>query len=86
MSYQKILKKLLLEKGAKKVDGLESYFFLCPDNILEHEPSGYKYTISKVILEPQVEIHCYRQDLDPDNPEKMIVIDANQFEKFYKVA
>tara|TARA_X000001388_G_scaffold73019_1_gene64266 strand:- start:854 stop:1114 length:261 start_codon:yes stop_codon:yes gene_type:complete len=86
MNYRSILKTLLLEKGGKKAKGLETYYFLAPTNLIKHEPSGYKYTISKVSLEPEVEIHCYRSDLDPDEPDVMIVVTADDFEKFYKVA
>lgn len=86
MNYKNFLKKLLLEKGAKKGDGLETYYFLSSDNLLKHEPSGYKYTVSKVILEPEVQIHCYRPELNPDDPNKSIVITAKEFEEFYKVA
>ena len=86
MSYKNILKKLLLEKGAKKGSGLETYYFLTPENILQHKPSGYKYTISKVDLEPEIRIHCYRSDLNPDDQNVIVVITAKEFEEFYKVA
>jgi hypothetical protein len=77
---------MLLEKGAKKAEGLETYYFLVPDNLLKHNDSGYKYTISKVTLEPEVEIHCYRPALNPDEENKSIVITAKEFEDYYKVA
>ena len=86
MNYKNKIKKMLLEKGAKKAEGLETYYFLVPDNLLQHNDSGYKYTISKVKLEPEVEIHCYRPDLNPDEPNKSIVITAKEFEDYYKVA
>ena len=85
MNYKKVLKNLLLEKGAKKADGLEIYYFLKPPSLIV-DKNGWKYTVAKVELEPKVLIHCYRCDLDPEEEDKYIVISGKDFKKYYKVA
>jgi len=85
MNYKNILKKLLLEKGAKKADGLEVYYFLKPSTSIIDD-NGWKYTVSKVDLEPEVKIHCYRSDLDPEEKDTYITLTGEDFKKYYKVA
>ena len=84
MNYKKILQKLLLEKGAKKADGLESYYFLKPESVIV-DKNGWEYTVSKVVLEPEIEIHCYRYDVSPDN-NVIIIITADEFNKYYRMS
>jgi len=84
MKYKKYLQKLLLEKGAKKAKGLETYFFYVPENCLE-DKEGFKYTISKITLEPELEVHCYRAKLDPNDGVKYLVIKGDEINN-YKVS
>jgi len=85
VSLKKVLHKLLLEKGAKKASSNNMYFFLSPTTCIV-DKKGYKYTISKVTLEPEVLIQCYRSELDPDQGDKFITITAKEFDDYYRLA
>jgi len=85
LSLKKVLHKLLLEKGAKKSNGDNMYFFLSPTTCIV-DKKGYKYTVSKVTLEPEILIQCYRSELDPDEGDKFITITSAEFENYYRLA
>jgi len=85
MNLKKVLHKLLLEKGAKKSNNDNMYFFLTPTTVIV-DKKGYKYTISKVTLEPEIRIQCYRSELDPDQGDKFITITKDEFENYYGLA
>ena len=85
MNMKKVLHKLLLEKGAKKSDNENMYFFLSPTTTIV-DKKGFRYTVSKVTLEPEILIQCYRSEIDPDQGDKFITITKDEFENYYGLA
>ena len=85
MGLKKVLHRLLLEKGAKKSNSDNMYFFLSPTTCIV-DKKGYKYTVSKVTLEPEILIQCYRSELDPDDGDKFITITSDEFKSYYRLA
>jgi len=85
MNLKNQLHKLLLEKGAKIADDEKMYYFLTPSTSIV-DKKGFKYTISKVTLEPEILIQCYRSELDPEQSDKIITITKDEFENYYGLA
>ena len=85
MNLKNQLHKLLLEKGAKRAKDEKMYYFLS-DTTSIVDKHGFKYTISKVTLEPEILIQCYRSDIDPDEGNKFITITKDEFENYYGLA
>jgi len=85
MNLKNQLHKLLLEKGAKIADDEKMYYFLTPTTSIV-DKKGFKYTISKVTLEPEILIQCYRSELDPEQSDKIITITKDEFENYYGLA
>ena len=85
MNLKNQLHKLLLEKGAKKAKDEKMYYFLTPTTSII-DKKGFRYTISKVTLEPEILIQCYRAELDPDEGNRIITITKDEFENYYGLA
>ena len=85
MNLKNQLHKLLLEKGAKIADDEKMYYFVTPSTSIV-DKKGFKYTISKVTLEPEILIQCYRSELDPEQSDKIITITKDEFENYYGLA
>ena len=82
MNLIELLDKTLIESGGKRSGNNKTYFFIKPTLRIMDKDSGYKYTVSKVKVEPEILIQCYRHSLSGDDI-KIIEIPWDKYKKNY---
>ena len=77
-----LLDKTLTESGGKRLKNNKTYFFIKPTLRIMDKNSGFKYTVSKVKIDPDILIQCYRHSLKGDEI-KIIEIPWDKYKKNY---
>ena len=82
MDLLELLDRTLIESGGKRLKNNKTYFFIKPTLRIMDKESGYKYTVSKVSVDPDIIIQCYRHNLSGDDV-KIIEIPWDKYKKKY---